>query len=357
MTLPTAGCTAFTRIRFSLLLLAAAALVLVGCDSPGGVSPDSPSRVSLAFSPASAGTLGAKSISVGDDQGATLTFDRVEIILSEIEFERDDDAECPDGREDDGSDDACEEIERGPILVDLPLDGQDPSVLIDTEISAGTWEEVEFEIDALDRDDDDEAAFLRETGFPEEVSIRATGTYTPAGETPVAFTYLTDLDAEKEIEFDPPLTVRDGETASVTFSVDIGTWFRGEDGRLLNPNDANDDGPAEDEVEDNIEASFDGFEDDDHDGRRDDDDDGDDGRDDDDDGDDGRDDDDDGDDGRDDDDDGDDGRDDDDDGDDGRDDDDGDDGRDDDGRDDDEDDDDDDDDDEDDDDDDDDDDD
>jgi len=278
----------------TIALFLVAALFLVGCDSTGTAPATTDARVSLAFSassPASPSGTNAKSLSLGDNDGNTLVFDRVELIISEIEFEREDDAECDDGRDEYGDDDACEEVESGPMLVDLPLDGQAPVILIETNLAPGTWEEVEFEIDALDRDDDDERTFLDETGFPEDVSIRALGTFAASGGDAVPFTYVTDLDVENEIEFEPPLTIRDGDDATVTFSVDIGTWFRSSDGYLIDPNQAGDDDPFEDDVEENIENSFDGFEDDNRDGRRDDD--GDDGRDGDDDGDDGRDDDDD----------------------------------------------------------------
>jgi hypothetical protein len=272
--------------RATVLLVAALALIWTGCDSTGVSPDDTPSApVTLSFMATPAGGSGtlsskaAKSRTYSDDAGNALTIESVEIILREIEFERADaDEACLNGDDDgDGSDDDdCEEVEQGPILVDLPLDSNQPTVALEATLPEGLWKEVEFDVHKLERDDDDDAAFLDETGFPEGVSIRVTGTWTPAGGDAQAFTYVSDLNEEQEIEFDTPIEVTAEEAKNVTFEVDVDRWFRTSDGTLVNPAEGNDDGRYEDLIEENIENSIEGFEDDDRDGDDDDDEDDDD---------------------------------------------------------------------------------
>ena len=138
----------------------------------------------------------------------------------------------------------------------------------ETTIPVGTWEEVEFEAEPLDEDD-----ALSNSIVPEGASIRVDGSFTSAGGTAQSFTWTTDLDGEQEIEFDPPLEVTADRPANVTFRVGVDTWFRDADGTLIDPATAGDDSPNEDRVEDNVEASIEGYRDDDLDGDDDDDDD------------------------------------------------------------------------------------
>lgn len=259
-------------------LVVALALVGVGCDSTG-TSPDDTARAPVTVSfvattGSAAGTANttakaAKSRTFADDAGNELTLDAVELIVSEFEFERADaDAACRDDDDDD-----CEEIEDGPILVGVPMDTDQPAVVLESTLPEGLWEEIEFEIDKLERDDDDETALLDETGFPENVSIRVTGTWTLADGTSETFTYQSDLEAEQELEFEPPIEVTANASKNVTLALNIDRWFRTGDGLLVNPAGGNEDGAYEDLIEDNIEEAIEGFKDDDLDGDEDDDDD------------------------------------------------------------------------------------
>jgi hypothetical protein len=263
--------------------------ILGACDSTGleESGPTSiPVSLSLAASPTAQTATSAAGPQVAlrkrreltDDSGARLVLDRIEVVLEDIEFEREEGSSACDGDDgdngddngaDEGNDDGCEEVEAGPLLASIPLDGGEPQVVADVQLPNGAWEEVEFEIESLD---DDDRSLIESTGFPEDVSVRVTGTFTPAGGSPRSFTYTSDLEAEKELEFDPPLNVSGDGPTNVTFSLAVDSWFRQANGALIDPDQAGDDGPFEDLVEDNIEASFEGFEDADRDGRRDDDD-------------------------------------------------------------------------------------
>lgn len=250
---------------------------LAACDSAGpGMEGSAPVTLSVTSSEVSGGQTAAKSRTLTDEAGNELTIDAAEIVLREIEFERDDDVEnCPSSsRDDDSSSDGddCEEIERGPFLVDVPLTASDPTAIIEAELPVGRWEEIEFDVHKLDDDDPDDRQLLEDTGFPEDVSIRVTGTWTPANGSSVPFTYTSDLNEDQEIELSPPLEVTADTPGNVTFRLAIGTWFRDGSGQLVNPDRGNDDGELEDLIEDNIERSIEAFEDDDRDGREDDDD-------------------------------------------------------------------------------------
>ncbi|MEF8939794.1 MAG: hypothetical protein V5A22_08090 [Salinivenus sp.] len=258
-----------------LVAVTALALGLLSCDGTGmsDRSESAPTPVSLSFSTESGGAAGTagktsgglltKGVTVTDPDGNTLQLDKVQMILREIEFKKADAAEnCRPSEEADD----CEELEAGPILVSLPLDTDQPAVVIDTTLPPGQWTEVSFEVHKLEDDDPAAQSILEGTTFPPDASIRAQGTFTPAGGTQRSFTFTSDLNEEREIEFEPPIDVTQDEPTNITFSVDVGTWFRGQDGGLVDPSKAGDDGPFEDLVEENIESSIEGFEDDDRDG-------------------------------------------------------------------------------------------
>jgi len=290
-----------TRMRsagrhLTFAVFAAAFLVtMTACDS-GSVdetTPTTPLTVSFTTTSAASSASALAKRSVTDPSGNALEYTRVEMILEEVEFERDgssnacredrDDDPDDDDRDDRGDDedddrddrddgDDCEEVETGPFALDLPLTGSAPLAAFTTALPEGRWSEVEFEIEPLD---DDDASSLN-TSVPVDASVRVEGLYTPAGEAPVSFVWIGDVDEEQEIEFEPPVTVTPDEPVNVTFRVDIDDWFRMDDGTLIDPREADDDSDLEDIVEDNIEDSIEGFQDDDRDGEDDDDEDDDD---------------------------------------------------------------------------------
>ena len=282
--------TPFTR--FALVVAAGGLLSACGDDSStsGGNGPGTTPVVSfnLAVRPAATGAARLASLAepytITDANGNTLTFERVEMVLREIELKRadrdvvcgEDDSNSDDDGNDDSSDDSsaddCEELEFGPMLADLPLGGGAAQVFT-VEVAAGTYDKLEFEIHTPEDDGDaDDAAFLAAHPDFRRISIRVTGTYNG---TP--FTYTTDLGEEQERALVPPLSLSTAAATDLTLFVDVGTWFRTAAGTLLDPASANEGGANESLVENNIENSIDAFEDDDRDGDDDDDQDDDDG--------------------------------------------------------------------------------
>jgi hypothetical protein len=257
-----------------LAVILAGGLLVTGCDAgtvSGASSEAKAAPVSVSFTAGTtspAAPLAKSSQSFSGPAGNTLVLNSVKMVLREIEFERADAVGgCPAG-DDSGSDseDDCEELESGPVLVSLPLGGGSPSVVVDTTLPVGTWEEAEFEVHRLEPSDSEDSALLADIDFPPNVSIQAEGTYTPAGESAQAFSFTTDLEAEREIAFVPPIEVTADTPKNITFSVDVNAWFRQSDSTLVDPASAASNGPNEGLVESNIETSIEGFEDDDRDG-------------------------------------------------------------------------------------------
>ena len=266
-------------------LVAAAAVVLTACSSDSA-GPTTSARVAFHVS---TGAIGAAPgfafvsdtlVGSGPD---TLVLDSVQLVLRDIRFKRVEDAACGDddeGTSDDSSsaslhddddesghdDDACEYYNAGPFLLDLPLGGgvaRAFSVAVDT----GTYDELRLKIHKPEDDGDPrDANFLAQHPEFARVSIRAVGTFNGA-----PFVFTSDLNAEQEVDLVPPLVVAaSGNPVDVTIQVDVAAWFADGSGGYLDPASANEGGTHEDQVEDNIENSFDAFRDDDHDGHDDD---------------------------------------------------------------------------------------
>jgi hypothetical protein len=270
--------TQFTK----LAVLATAGALLAACgdsDTNGGNGPGTTPVVSfnLAARPAAATVAGLASLAepytITDASGNSLTFEKVELVLREIELKRadrdvvcgEDDSNSDDDSNDDSSDDSsaddCEELEFGPVLLDLPLGGGAAQVFT-VEVASGTYDELEFEIHKPEDDGDaNDAAFLAAHPDFRGVSIRVTGSYNG---TP--FTYTTDLGEEQEQALVPPLSLATATATDLTLFVDINNWFRTGAATLIDPASANEGGANESLVEDNIENSIDAFEDDDRDG-------------------------------------------------------------------------------------------
>src|SRR5437016_5136410 len=161
------------------------------------------------------------------------------------------------------ADEECDELEAGPILVDLPLGGIER--MFEATVPAGTYDELRFQIHKpSDNGDAADQAFL--TAHPDfaGISIRMEGTFNGA-----AFTYTSALDVDQELRFNPPIEVTAGTSAKLTVSLDLSGWFRNS-GTLVDPATAAEGGANEDLVRRNIIRSFQAFKDNNEDGRDDD---------------------------------------------------------------------------------------
>jgi hypothetical protein len=241
----------------------AATAVLAACSSSSG--PNGTGR-SVAFqmasqkgTPAPAGTAllsGSEILAAGAD---TIVVNSVQLVLRKIELERAVASPVCDSLNP-GHDD-CEELKAGPVLLDLPL-GSGASRSFSVAVDTGSYQKIQLQIHKPSGSDD--AAFIAANPGFDGVSIKMTGSYNGT-----AFTYVTDLDAEQEFEFNPPLAVTDSTGASLTLLVDLEKWF--DNGSvsspgLIDPATALKGGPNEGQVKNAIEASLRAFEDEDHNG-------------------------------------------------------------------------------------------
>ena len=233
--------------------LAVLVMTLAGCSDVNGPSPGGGEGLlvlSVAGRTPGAGPAAApETITLGGD---VLVLEQVELVLREIELERVGEDDSCRGGENEGDDDACEEVELGPLLIDLPLGGGTMRRL-QVAVEAGAYEEVEFEVHKPDDDEAKDLAFLAAHPDFDHVSIRVRGTFNG-----VPFVFVTDLNAEQEIDLSPPLMVAAGASAELTLIVDVRTWFLAAGGsRLVNPLTALKGQPNEGLVKENIKRSID----------------------------------------------------------------------------------------------------
>jgi len=239
-----------------------AAFGVAGCGGGGGGSGGEGATLSFVV-PLVAGQPATASLTLTDADANTLVLDSVELVLREIEFERvEATADCDDDLA--GSDD-CEEFETDPVLVSLSLDGS-METAIEATVPAGLYDEVEFELHKLSGDDAEDSALLAADPSLDGISVRVRGSFNGT-----SFEFTSDLMDEQEVQLVPPLEVVDGVPVNVTMTIDVATWFIEDGSTLIDPATANDGGPNESLVENNIKDSLDLFEDDDLDGEPDDD--------------------------------------------------------------------------------------
>lgn len=279
----------------STVTAATLTLALAACD--GTTGPEGSTTITFRAATGSASpsvSPGDVRFSHSDDPDAStldlegtngqLSIASVHFIVSEFELERDDDAAgCDDDGDDsatgddDGDDDGCEEFETGPQFLELPLTGDD-AVAVRQDVPAGTYDELEFEIEDLEDDGDDDGAALQQLlsdirdqfpEWPEEGSLRIHGTFTPKdeqgnllGDEDRDFTVYFEAEVEIEKEFDPPVEIT-GEEQTITVTVDPRVWFERGDQTVPDLSaldfDADTGGPVpelEVEIENGIEDGF-----------------------------------------------------------------------------------------------------
>lgn len=223
-----------------LLLTVAVASFATACDSTG---PNARGAVTVRFNTVATaatmaslgdGTIAFDHVPAGGaititGSNGTLVIQDIRLIVSEFELKR---AEDTCVGEDDN--DSCEEFEGGPFLVNL-LDGTATDV-VNAAIPEGTYTKLEFEVEDLDGDSDDDAterttmqailATMRQTypNFPSRASAVVHGTFTPTGGSAQPFTVYLDAEIEVEMAFAAPFRVpQDGK-----LSVDLNpaAWFK-----------------------------------------------------------------------------------------------------------------------------------
>ena len=223
------------------------------CDS---TSPGDRQGVGISFSTKAPAAGARASMAITMTSGAnTLIITKAQVVLRELELKLAASVTCATGT----SSDDCEEIELGPMLIDLPLTDA-VATPITAQVPAGTYREIEFDIRRPGTDPADVAFVSANPNF-NNVSIRVEGTYNG---TPFVFT--SQLDQEVQIDLVPPAVITEANN-NVTIAVNIRDWFTGTGGALINPATANPGQPNASIVAEKIKVSLRAFEDDDKNGQ------------------------------------------------------------------------------------------
>ncbi|WP_420129002.1 hypothetical protein [Longimicrobium sp.] len=246
---------------------AAALLALSACADNPAAGGGGDNTVRLRFGVAggqalaSAGrfqTSGTEQLTITGANG-TLRIDDLRMVMAEFELDGDDDVNrCSD---DAGAADDCEDFNAGPMFIDFPLTGG-PVPVSSGNVPAGTYEEVEFEVEDLDDDEENPAERARIEqlraqilaqfpDWPRGASLLVVGTFTPTGGAPQSFRAFVEAEIEIETELSPRLVVGVGESRSVDVLLDPAILFRNGN-NVLNLAQSS----ARDELEIRIENGF-----------------------------------------------------------------------------------------------------
>lgn len=249
--------------RTPRLIVPALAMLVAACSD--GVGGDR-TPLTLTFSTQTSAAASASRAPLGDlisvsAGGNTVVVTKAQMVLDEIELKTaaascaEDVAEDHQGDGGDDDDD-CPKLRLDPVLVDLPIDAM-TQLDLGAVVPAGTYRELEFEMDAVEVGERaSAAAFIASHPDFRNVSIRIEGTFNGA-----PFVFTSREDAELELEFEPAITVSSG-SANVTVKIDVTAWFKDSFGNAIDPRQS---GNAS-IIMNNIKHSFHAFEDRDRDG-------------------------------------------------------------------------------------------
>lgn len=231
--------------RLALIILA---LALLGCGDDSDLGDVSLQLASYdATSPASS-TAGQLTITAGADE---IVIDEVGLVLRKVRLDGPPAASCP---EDEEGDSRCAELDFGPVLFQLPL-AEGAEEVLDAAVPVGSYTGLKFQLHRPTNAHED-ADFVADHPEYEDISIRVVGSYNG---TP--FTFASDLTVVQDPDFAGPLEVDADGVLALTLLVQVADWFANPGGGLLDPAEANDGGPLESLVEQQIRASFRAFQD------------------------------------------------------------------------------------------------
>jgi hypothetical protein len=231
--------------RLALVVLA---LALLGCSE----SDMGEVRLQLASLDAASSNASVEAgqlvINAGNDE---IVLGEVGLVLRKVRLEGPSTESCP---EDGEGDSGCGELEFGPVLFELPLEEGAEGVL-DALVPVGSYTGLKFQLHRP-TDANEDANFVAEHPDYDDISIRVVGTYNGTD-----FTFTSDLTEVETVPFAGPVEVETEGALPLTLLVQVADWFASPGGGLVNPEDANDGGPFESLVEQQIRESFRAFHD------------------------------------------------------------------------------------------------
>lgn len=230
------------RAAYALLAVAAAC----GGSPTATVNSDAPTSFSFAgrapstLSVTTPSHASADTLRWGYDQ---LIVTRARLVLQQMTIGTSSGVDCSS----DAANDRCRSLMAGPSVVDLPL-GASAEQRFALEVPAGAYAQVALALVASP-----------ELGGN---SIRVEGTWNG---TP--FIYEANLELARALVLPRPVLIGlSGTATNVTVSVPVTSWFRADDGTLVNPARAKRGSPRDAEIRAGISKSLRAFEDRDRDG-------------------------------------------------------------------------------------------
>ena len=188
-------------------------------------------------------------VTAGSDE---IVIDMVGLVLRKVRLDGSETASCPEDAE---GDSRCAELRLGPVLFELPLEGGAEQVFT-AAVPVGSYSGLKFQLHRLTNANED-AEFVAQNPDYEDTSIRVTGSYNGT-----AFTFTSDLTEVEDVDFPEAVEVAADAELPVTLMVDVTGWFLNPAGSgLVSPEEANDGGPFESLVEQQIRESFRAFHD------------------------------------------------------------------------------------------------
>ncbi|WP_445666590.1 hypothetical protein [Fodinibius sp. AD559] len=234
-----------TKLLSFATLIALLISFLTSCDTTGTNAEPGDGNVKLQFQTVS-GSSSSKTVSSGNTTASshvslliegtngTLQIDDIRFVVAEFELD-------PSEADEDSTE--LEEFESKPFFVDLPL-GEETLSLANSQIQAGLYEELEFEVEDLDFEDEEGDNGERQTladsirsefpDWPDKASMIITGSFTPTDGDPQPFKVFAQAEIEIEREFSPPLEVTEDNIAqTVSVRINPTTWFKQSDGSVM----------------------------------------------------------------------------------------------------------------------------
>jgi hypothetical protein len=260
------------QLTIPAVVLAVATLALAACSNGTGAEGGAALSVSVTTGPQSPSNAPTA-------RAAALVLTKAQVVIRKIELEKvNSDTACVDDDDDEhmsggpggsnsgsGSghgeedEDECDEVEIGPFLFDLPLDGSTKTDFT-ALVPEGTFREVEVKIGRVRSGNMRALTFLTQHPEFKDISLRVEGTLDGK-----AFVFESAVDVEIEREFEPPITIGAGSTANITVAIDVASWFSDGAGGVLDPSLA----ANAERIKANIRKSLRAFRDDDCDGHED----------------------------------------------------------------------------------------
>lgn len=192
----------------------------------------------------------------------SLVITKAQLVARRIELAPVSASGCANTEEsgDDNADaeDGCAEVEVGPTLIDIPVNGT-TATNITASVPAGTYRALEIRVEPIKSGNSRSLAFIAAHPEFKDVSVRVEGTFNGK-----AFVFTSPVDTRIETAFATPVTV-DATNPNVTVAIDLSSWFSDGSSGVLDPGNASNAG----RITANIAGSFRAFEDDDHDGHED----------------------------------------------------------------------------------------